>query len=358
MAVADSGSLSETLAKARDRISQIRERGEHLGEQDTKAILIEPVLATLGWHPDEFDEVRHEYRFRPQDNPVDYALLDFGHPCLLIEAKSLGTPLDHHKCATQVLGYASAAGVGWSLLTNGDDYRLYNASAPVPAEEKLFRHVRLSEADQADRCLEMFSLIAKERISKPDLDALWQSQFVDWRVAATLEALFASEDPSLANLVRRRSRELTLAEVRDSLRRVHVQVHFPEVAPTAAEPLAADPLNAKAQTERQPQEGRAVVVADLIAAGLIRPPLQLEKTYKGVRLKATIEQDGQVHWEEKGYDSLSSAGGMARKSIIGAPEGREYPQTNGWTFWQYRDPESGRLRPIDDLRQQYLQRQV
>jgi hypothetical protein len=32
-----------------------------------------------------------------------------------------------------------------------------------------------------------------------------------------------------------------------------------------------------------------------------------------------------------------AAGGMARKSMIGAPEGRPYPQTNGWTFWQFRD---------------------
>jgi hypothetical protein len=49
---------------------------------------------------------------------------------------------------------------------------------------------------------------------------------------------------------------------------------------------------------------------------------------------------------------------MARKSVIGAPEGRRYPQTDGWTFWKYRDPETGRLRMIDDLRQQHLQGQV
>jgi hypothetical protein len=192
--------ISAALARARARIEEIRNLGEHLGEQDTKAILIEPMLAALGWRPDEFSEVRHEYRFRPQDNPVDYALLDFGHPCLLIEAKSLDTPLDQHKCATQVLGYASAAGVGWSLLANGDNYRLYNANAPVPAEEKLFRNVRLSQADQTEHCLEMFSLLAKAQMSKPDLDALWQSQFVDRRVGATLTALFASDDAGGAGL--------------------------------------------------------------------------------------------------------------------------------------------------------------
>jgi len=77
MAVADSGSFSKTLAKVRDRISQIRERGDHLSEQDTKAILIEPVLAALGWRLDDIADVRREYRAKPQDNPVDYALLVF-----------------------------------------------------------------------------------------------------------------------------------------------------------------------------------------------------------------------------------------------------------------------------------------
>jgi hypothetical protein len=39
---------------------------------------------------------------------------------------------------------------------------------------------------------------------------------------------------------------------------------------------------------------------------------------------------------------------------MGAPEGRPYPQTNGWTFWQFRDPKTAELREIDGLRQQLL----
>lgn len=353
MAVTAGASLGETLVKVTDRISKVRELGEHLGEQDTKAMLIEPLLAALGWHPDEFGEVRHEYRFRPQDNPVDYALLDFGHPCLLIEAKSLDTPLDHHKCATQVLGYASAAGVGWALLTNGDHYRLYNASAPVPAEEKLFRDVRLSQADQVDRCREMFLLIAKTQMSKPELDALWQSQFVDHRVRATLQALFGAEVAPLAKLVHRQAPELSLAEVRDSLQRAQIQVHFPELSPT----VSVGPHVPTGPTTSSPKAtpARTLQLPDLIEAGFIQAPLPIEKTYKAVRLEAVIEADGRVRFGDQVYDSLSAAGGMARNSAIGAPAGEPAPATSGWTFWQYRDATTGELRPIDDLRQQCLQ---
>jgi predicted type IV restriction endonuclease len=56
--------LSATVDNVRARIVQIRERAESIGEQDTKAMLIEPVLAALGWHPDELDEVEWN---RPDD---------------------------------------------------------------------------------------------------------------------------------------------------------------------------------------------------------------------------------------------------------------------------------------------------
>ena len=58
----------------RKRIQQVRERKELIGEQNTKAALIDPLLSAMGWELQEIDEVRREYRRKPQDNPVDYAL--------------------------------------------------------------------------------------------------------------------------------------------------------------------------------------------------------------------------------------------------------------------------------------------
>ena len=73
----------------RKRIQQIRDRNELIGEQNTKAALIDPLLSALGWDLHEIDEVRREYRRKPQDNPVDYALFLNRTECLLLEAKSL-----------------------------------------------------------------------------------------------------------------------------------------------------------------------------------------------------------------------------------------------------------------------------
>lgn len=156
--------LGETLAKVRSRIGPLRERTERIGEQYTKAILIDPVLAALGWDLGNLDEVSREYRHKPQDNPVDYALRAFGQPLLFIEAKALGTDLSPCRYAAQVLAYASIVGVAWCLLTDGDEYRLYNAHAPVDVDEKLFHTVRVSDADQAESCRETLELLSKERM--------------------------------------------------------------------------------------------------------------------------------------------------------------------------------------------------
>jgi hypothetical protein len=96
---------------------------------------------------------------------------------------------------------------------------------------------------------------------------------------------------------------------------------------------------------------------DLISHGLITPPFDIETRYKGQLLSAVIEADGSVTWSGGRYESLSLAGGMARKSIVGAPPGRDYPPTNGWTFWRYRR-EDGTLRPIDGLRRELYERKV
>ena len=299
MAGSPHAALRETLTKVRARIYELRERGDLPSEQDTKAILIDPVLAALGWRLDELDDVRREYRAQPQDNPVDYALTVFGQPRLFVEAKAFSNALDR-KCASQVMGYASVVGVGWCLLTNGDEYRLYNSYAKVDVDEKLFRTVRLSDPEQTDLCLETLELCARERIGEAELDVLWKSQFVDRRVQATLEELFADETGALARLVRKRCGELTLVEVRDSLRRAQVHVHFPVVTPPAMTAGHAAP--APEVTPAKSPLTHAVQLHDLIDAGLVQPPLALEKTYKGVQLEATIEADGRVRFAGESYD--------------------------------------------------------
>ena len=102
---------------------------------------------------------------------------------------------------------------------------------------------------------------------------------------------------------------------------------------------------------------RSVTLSQLIDAGLVRVPLDIEHRYKGAELTARIEAARRIMFAGQPYDSLSMAGGMARKSIVGSPPGRDYPQTNGWTFWQYHRTD-GSLGLLDELRRAFHESKV
>lgn len=85
---------------------------------------------------------------------------------------------------------------------------------------------------------------------------------------------------------------------------------------------------------------------ELIARGVLKPPLDLERTYKGLRFVACIEEDGAVTFDDKRYKSLSVAAATARAKAL---KRTSYQSTNGWVFWKFRDA-SGQLVAVDELR--------
>jgi predicted type IV restriction endonuclease len=109
--------LLDTLKQCVERLDRYRRPSQRVGESNTKAGLIEPIIAALGWDVLDPDEVHREYRRRPADNPVDYALLLSRTPRLFIEAKGLGENMSDPKWANQTISYAAVAGVEWVALT-------------------------------------------------------------------------------------------------------------------------------------------------------------------------------------------------------------------------------------------------
>lgn len=181
-----------------------------------------------------------------------------------------------------------------------------------------------------------------------------------------LESLLAAPDRGLERLIRKKARALKAADIRSSLKRAKIKIDFPapsvSIDPEKVAPTYDARPRKKGGTSRHEAGKKAAATAremadatleSLIAFGLIKAPFELERAYKGTHLTAVVEQNGKVTFGGEAYDSLSTAGGMARKQVIGAPPDRPYPQTNGWTFWQYRDDKGG-LQPVETLRKQYL----
>lgn len=342
--------LATAIDLVRKRIQQLQDRHESIGEQNTKATMIEPILTALGWGLQDIDEVRREFKRKPQDNPVDYALFLNRMECLFIEAKSLEKDLNDRKWISQNLAYATVVGVRWCVLTNGDEYRIYNSHAEVDVEQKLFRSIRVSDTANSQRVIDTLHLLSKGQMKGSLLDELWEAHFIDRHVNLSLQSLFANEDPALIRVIRKNTKGITSSQVRVSLKRSKIRIEYPTPTMSDDKPL---PLRAGPKPQKGVAATSDTTIANLIEAGLIRPPLKLERAYKGVQLTALVMAHGKIEFGGRAYDSLSTAAGMARKSVIGGPTDQAHPQTNGWTFWQCREHANGELREIDHIRQDY-----
>jgi hypothetical protein len=122
---------------------------------------------------------------------------------LFIEAKALGGDLTDRRWSHQIMAYAVVAGVEWVVLTNGDEYRIYNAHAPVPVEDKMFRVVHVTDTEPSVE--ETLDLLSKGQLQRRQIEALWSAHFVDRQIRPVIEGLFSpAPDASLINLVRKR----------------------------------------------------------------------------------------------------------------------------------------------------------
>ncbi len=342
--------------KARSYREQYRERG--LGEANTKASLIEPILEALGWNIRDVDEVYREFRPNPKDNPVDYCLRLQRDTRLLIEAKGLGEDMRDRRWIAQTLGYATMAGAKWCVLTDGDEYLIYNATEAVDADAKLFCRIKLSDG-QEEEAVSVLALISRGNVEKDVLSSLWKSHFVDRRVKAILRELVDTADRKLVLLIRRRTGDLLPKEIVASLRRLDIRIEAPE-SPyelgkgqdrTPRGPQVNKPGRQKSRQgqPRRTGEGKGrggITLADLIAAGILTPPLKLFRKYKGKRLEATLLAGGAVEFQGQRYNTCSGAPEAARATVSG-----QRMNTNGWVFWQYEGA-GGKKLTLRDARRQ------
>jgi len=317
-------------------------------------VLVTPVLRALGWDTEDIEQVRHEYRHRSSDKPVDYALLLSGLPQLFVEAKGLGENMNDRRWSSQVVSYASVAGVRWVALTNGDEWRLFNAHAPVDVEDKLFRRVRISEGRGA--AVDALVFVARENIPRAGdiLARLWEAERADRAVQQAIEELVGGQPPEwFVTALARRVEGLTKTQIRASLQRLHVRVESPPKTRLDGGSTDGSEGGEPEPPPPPPPPGEEITLQDLISAGLIKPPLTVTKHYIGHDLEAEVRADGTVVTGGTVYRSLSQAAAKAREAVKGGPPpDRPTWQTNGWTFWLFRDTD-GQMRTMDVLRHRY-----
>ncbi len=371
--------LQDALKQCFERLSRLRRQHSRIGEQNTKAGLIEPVIGALGWDLFDPDEVHREYRRRGTDNPVDYALLLLRTPRLFIEAKGLGENLDDPRWANQTISYATAAGVEWVALTDGAEWRIYNAHAPVPIEHKLFQAVRLE--DDIEAATEVLFLLGKDNMRENRIEELWKGHFVDRQVHAELIELFGDGEPvsELVALLDRRLPRLTRDEIRSSLIRARAAFDFPSstgslrstttgISPgtrTPASPRSADqPIPSqppalprvmssaapRSQKRQVSDAERAIKVIDLIRAGRLRSGTRLYARYRGEQYVAELLPDGRIRYRDQVLKSPSAAGEAVKIEVHGTGISPTRKATDGLDFWSAEDAMTGEIATLKEIR--------
>jgi predicted type IV restriction endonuclease len=342
--------LQNAIREVAAKVQKYQDR--NLGEQNTKASLIEPMLEALGWDIRDPDEVHREFKPTTQDKPVDYCLTLLRKPRLLVEAKGLGETLSDRRWIGQILGYAAVAGVEWCVLTDGNEYRFYNATVALDAEEKLFFQIRLADGP-AEEAAEIMKLVSQSNMKENILESIWKSHYVDRRVKQALREMFEGRDRGLIRLIRRKVSKLTPKEIAESLRRLDVRIESITPVPASGRQAQATPPLPRKGARRRRQEEKAkydVRLADLIAASLLSPPVRLFRKYKGKMMEATLLPDGAVEFGQVRYRTCSTAAETARSTITGRKM-----HTNGWSFWQFLDTE-GKTSTLAAVRKAFLAR--
>ena len=147
-------SLLELVQTLSDRID---EHGPALRQSEalTRYALIDPLLRELGWDTEDPTLVVPEYSVN-NNKRTDYVLLRGGRPTMIVEAKSLDTPLGDD-VIFQALAYSMNESADHFAVTNGRQWRIYDSTKSGNLNQKLVVSIDLNESP-AQVCLKALAL--------------------------------------------------------------------------------------------------------------------------------------------------------------------------------------------------------
>lgn len=142
--------FEEKIFELAKRVRLHRDRLEN--EQMTKNTLVMPFIQALGYDVFNPAEVVAEFSApigKYKDARVDYAILSEGKPILIIECKTLGTPLEFKHC-NQLQIYFHGTEVPIAILTDGNRYRFFSdLEAPNRMDTKPYMEFTLDDMEEA-----------------------------------------------------------------------------------------------------------------------------------------------------------------------------------------------------------------
>jgi len=337
-------------------------------EQATKASLIAPLFVILGYNMTDPHECKPEYRMdfgrgEKAATPVDWAFLIDGAFAFFVEAKEAGAKIARYP---EQLGMyfgkqPGMNGVKLGILTNGTQWRFFTDLRNDNAmdTEPFFTWDLLK--DDPALAMDLLTILQKSEFTRQRIRTFAERRRHQTLLAVVLDRLLkpSSEFVKLAittgvndagdTLVSGKITEKVIEQWKPILRdAIHEWVKQLDLTmalqPQTQTTGTSQGLSTTLTRARSKSKGEGVALTDLIAAGILSPPLKLLRKYKGKMLEATLLAGGVVEFQGQRYDTCSGAAEAARATVSG-----HRMNTNGWTFWQYRDA-AGKRHGLDDAR--------
>ena len=98
------------------------------------------------------------------------------------------------------------------------------------------------------------------------------------------------------------------------------------------------------------QPKKRTTLRELIAAGVLSPPLKIVHDYGGRLLQAEVGMKGSVQIGDRDFATLSSAAVVAINES--GMNTRPVKAINGWVFWKF-EGDDGRLCSLETLRRRF-----
>ena len=149
--------LVSTIETIKGRIQQYNPELRQ-SEALARYALIDPILCALGWDTADPALVRPEYPV--SRGQADYALLGTnGSVTAFVEAKTLGRSLEQDQDIDQLVRYAFTDGIPYAVLTNGNDWHVYDLTIPgVAIKDRRMLELSIADSPAYETALKLLLL--------------------------------------------------------------------------------------------------------------------------------------------------------------------------------------------------------
>ena len=173
--------LKKAIQQAIDTMQEADQSGRQLSEADTERLVIEPILAALG-----YDGLDYKQQAQGQAGDIpDYIVLPDTGQQWVLEAKEWNAQLTE-KCEAQVVKYAATRDVQWAVLTNGRTWWIYNTRTSGDMKEK--RVYEVPDIRNVDQAAEVLSYLSRSFILGGELDKAYRVREISNAIEAELRA--------------------------------------------------------------------------------------------------------------------------------------------------------------------------